>query len=299
MPAPLDLPSPARGGIVVARVWGVELVVHPSWLVTFVVLALFARNTVASRLDPEPSAAAAWALGVALALGLSLSVVVHEMCHALVARASGLDARRITLFLFGGIAQVGKEAPGPAVEFRIAVAGPLASVLIAGTLAVVARLLHPGREGLPGAWGMLAAVNLALALFNLVPGFPLDGGRILRSALWAGLRDRARATRWAALGGRGVALALMGLGAAFFARSFVTGGEGADGAAAVWYVLLGWFLYGAAGSAGRAEGGARPRSGQVRPDGADVGQVRPDGADVVKVVSHEGDAAKPDPRHRA
>lgn len=262
MPVPRNLSRRPLGGLRIARPFGIELVVHPSWLATFLLLAVLARQELAPGLAPHADQAVLWLLGFALALGFAASVVVHEMAHAIVARAHGLEARRITLFLFGGVAQIGKQAPGPAAEFRVALAGPLMSLVIAGALAVVARTLHPVpfrgpdtiEQALPGVIGFYAGLNLAVALFNLVPGFPLDGGRILRSGLWMLTHDRARATRWAAWGGRLVAFALMGGGLLALAR----GAGGADGEllAGMWYVMLGWFLFGAVGAAAQAEGGA-------------------------------------------
>jgi Zn-dependent protease len=170
------------------------------------------------------------------------------------------------LFIFGGVAQIGAEAEKPADEFRIAVVGPLASLWIAGVLAVVSRLLHPDAgEVLPGLWGRLSVVNLALAVFNLIPAFPLDGGRVLRAALWGGLRDRARATRWSATLGKAFAFALIGAGGAI-AVIGLSRGNGADAWPGLWYIVLGYFLFNVAGSAGRVEGGAEPRKGPPGPE---------------------------------
>jgi Zn-dependent protease len=242
------LPPP---GIVVGKIAGIELAIHPSWLVTFSLLTVFTRYEVAPKLGPYLVEAVLWGLALVIAGAFAVSVVVHELCHSIVAKMYGLEARRITLFLFGGVSQVSSEPSKPSAEFFIAVAGPLASLVMASAMAAAARLLHPGQTGLPGAWGTLALVNMALAAFNLIPGFPLDGGRILRSALWAKFRDRARATRIASYGGRATALALMGVGVGFFVSS---GGDGEALVGGFWYVLLGWFLYGAVGTAARVEG---------------------------------------------
>src|SRR5438093_333725 len=186
------------------------------------------------------------------------------------ARAHGIDARRITLFIFGGVAQIGGEAQKPAHEFRIAVAGPLASLLIAGCLAAIARALHPNAGGLAGIadhgglWGNFALVNLALALFNLIPAFPLDGGRLLRAGLWGGLRDRARATRWASNLGKAFAFLFMGAGGAI-AGTYALRGDAGNALPGLWYLVLGYFLFSIAGSAGRSEGGAQPRVSTAAP----------------------------------
>lgn len=298
MPAPRNLSKRSPKGVVVARPLGIELAIHPSWLATFALLAVLTRQELAPGLAPRAGTLLLWGIGIALALGFAVSVVVHEMAHAIVARAYGLEARRITLFLFGGVAQIGKQAPGPAAEFRVALAGPLASLVIAGALAAIARTLHavpfggPSsiEQALPGAVGFFAGVNLAVALFNLVPGFPLDGGRILRSGLWMLTRDRARATRWAAWGGRIVALGLVAAGLLGFAR----GAGGADGEmlAGMWYVMLGWFLFGAVGAAAEAEGGADPSD--------DPGPTAPSRAPATaaRVERDEGPPSEPDSARR-
>ncbi|MBI4729647.1 MAG: site-2 protease family protein [Acidobacteria bacterium] len=256
------------------RVLGVEIVVHPSWLASFALVAFLAHRELAPGL--ASGAAARWAVAALFPLAFAASVLAHEMSHAVVARAHRLEAKRITLFVFGGVAAIGGEAPRPAAEYRIAVAGPLSSLLIAGALVGISRAV--GSPGVAEALAFLGLVNLALAVFNLVPGFPLDGGRILRSALWARTRDRARATRLAAAGGKAVAFGLVGAGAALVV---VSGGD--EALPAFWWALLGWFLYGANGSAARAEGGDAPDPGP-----------RARRARGAIVASHEGDAPEPD-----
>lgn len=251
------MPPRAPGSRVLFRIGPIEVAVHASWLIIFAALVLVARAEIAPEIVPRGSA---WIvpLSIGIALLFYAFVLAHELSHAFMARAHGLDARRITLFVFGGVAQIGAEAEKPADEFRIAVIGPLTSLLIAGVLAAVSRLLHPGVEGVPGVWGRLAVVNFALALFNLVPAFPLDGGRVLRAGLWAGLRDRAKATRWSATLGKAFAFALIGAGGAIVVVG-LSRGSNADAWPGLWYVVLGYFLFNVAGSAGRLEGGAEPR----------------------------------------
>lgn len=254
---------PVGRGFVLFRVGAIEVAVHPSWFLIFGLLVLIVRAELVPDIVGTNSG---WTplLSIAIALLFYVFILAHELSHAIVARAHGIDARRITLFIFGGVAQIGGEAQKPAHEFRIAVAGPLASLLIGGVLAVVARSLHPGAGGLAGLsehgglWGNLALVNLALALFNLTPAFPLDGGRLLRAGLWGGLRDRARATRWAANLGKAFAFVLMGAGGAI-AAIYASRGDAGNALPGVWYVVIGYFLFTIAGSAGRAEGGAEPR----------------------------------------
>ncbi|MGH2728759.1 MAG: site-2 protease family protein [Actinomycetota bacterium] len=251
-------PTPSRGRVLV-HVGPIEVAVHASWLITFVALAFIARAELVEGLVSRDSA---WTvpLSVGIALLFYGFVLAHELSHAFMARAHGLDARRITLFVFGGVAQIGAEAERPSDEFRIAIVGPLMSLLIAGVLAAVSRSLHGSQDLLPGIWGRLAVVNLALALFNLIPAFPLDGGRVLRAGLWGGLRDRVKATRWASTLGKAFAFAMIGAGGAIVVVGF-TRGDSANAWPGLWYIVLGYFLFSVAGSAGRLEGGAVPRKG--------------------------------------
>jgi Zn-dependent protease len=224
----------------------------------FAVIAWIFSTDLVPGLVPSDSGLAS-VLSIGLALLFYVFILLHELSHAVMARMHGIDARRITLFLFGGVAQIGAEAQEPPHEFRIAVAGPLMSLWLAGVLAAASRLIHPGHRGLPGVWGRLAVLNLFLALFNLIPAFPLDGGRVLRAGLWAALRDRARATRWAAFAGKAFAFGLMGLGGAIAGASLVS--RTSEGTLpGLWYIVLGYFLFTIAGAAGRTEGGATPRS---------------------------------------
>jgi Zn-dependent protease len=282
-------PAPASRSIVIGRIGPIEIAIHPSWLITFVVLTVFAHMELVSPSGRpglvEPGSAWAAPLSIGVALLFFSFILLHEVSHALVARAHGLDARRVTLFVFGGVAQIGAEAERPAHEFRIAVAGPLTSLLLAGLLAAVSRSLHPGEPYLQGLWGELAVLNLALALFNLVPAFPMDGGRILRAGLWQGLRDRARATRWAASLGKAFAFALIGAGAAFAVTSLAVGET--EGLTGLWWIVLGFFLFNVAGAAGRAEGGAEPRR-------APYSQPVPTDRPAAIVGDDEGQAPQPD-----
>jgi len=296
--------TPSGRGFVLFRIGPIEIAVHPSWLLTFAAISLIVHLTITPNVVAKDSG-----LAPLVSIGISILfysfVVLHELSHAAVARMHGIDARRITLFIFGGVAQIGSEAQRPSDEYRIALAGPLASLIIAGALALVSRWLHPhGSGGDFGLWGYLAGVNLALAGFNLIPAFPLDGGRLLRAGLWGGLHDRARATRWAANMGKAFAFLLMGAGGALAAMSLI-GRETSGALPGVWYLVLGYFIFTIAGSAGRAEGGAVPR-GPGEPVALDVQNagpfrermvVRPPDPPV-KVSADEGQAAEPDARRR-
>jgi Zn-dependent protease len=288
-------PSP-RGGIVLFRLGAIEIAVHPSWFVMFAVLSIIVHLQITPDVVARDGGLAPL-VSIGIALLFYSFILAHELSHAIVARAYGIDAKRITLFIFGGVAQIGSEAQRPAHEYQIALAGPLASLIIACVLAAVSRLLHPSGDPFPGLWGYLSGVNLALALFNLIPAFPLDGGRLLRAGLWAGLRDRAKATRWAATMGKGFAFVLMGAGGAIVAISLFD--RDPEGAFGIWYVVIGYFIFTIAGAAGRAEGGAEPRGPGSRDVPRDLFDetVRPPEPPVT-VGADEGEAAEPDAGRR-
>lgn len=169
-------------------------------------------------------------------VGLLFSLLFHEFSHALLARARGMKIGAITLFLFGGVAELGEEPPTPRIEFEVAAAGPLSSLLLAGMFSLLAMLA--AALGLAEPWtglvSYLSTINLVLAAFNLVPGYPLDGGRLLRAFLWHRSGDMLAATRTAARGGQifGGVLVLLGV------WSFL----GAGSAAGIWWILIGSFV---------------------------------------------------------
>ncbi|MNS28750.1 putative zinc metalloprotease Rip3 [compost metagenome] len=168
------------------------------------------------------------------------SLLLHELAHSLMSRRFGIEVKRITLFLFGGVSESPEEMPSPKAEFWIAIVGPLTSFALSAIffgLGYGSRLAG-GPEALSAALGWLAVVNFALAVFNLIPGFPLDGGRVLRSAVWARTHDLEKATRWASYGGKAFAMILMGVGVAR-----LIGGNWFGG---LWLGVLGWLLFQAA-----------------------------------------------------
>lgn len=244
-------------GFVVARAFGIPIVVHPSWLLSLAVLSTITYSAVgASSHGPSP---ARLTLALVAVLPITASIVAHELAHALVARAYRLPVSRITLFAFGGVSHIGGRAPTPAAEYQIAASGPILSLVIASVVAVIARSSEPTAAGLSGLLGTFALVNLVLAIFNLLPAFPMDGGRVLRAILWRLGGSRPRATRWAAAVGRVFALGLVALSLAVLAAPVLEGG-GPD-PSGIWSGLVGIFLFNAAGAAGRAEGDDDPRDG--------------------------------------
>lgn len=263
MPSPRTSSFSAdAAGWVVARPFGIELRIHPTWVFSLVLLSVSAYTWFVQHLAPGASKVVSVLLCVVFALAIVSCIVLHELSHSLMARGHGLPVRSITLFALGGVSQIEAEAAGPGAEYRIALAGPLMSILIATVCAGIARVLHP--NGSLGAWGGIAVINLILAIFNLFPAFPMDGGRILRSALWARIHDRARATRWAAVAGRAVAALIIGAG---FVQLILAGTRrGGDAAFGVYGMVIGFFIYNATDSASRIEGAEVPNQGrQVTP----------------------------------
>ena len=196
------------GGFTIARLFGIPVIIAPSW---FLVALLFLAQTGPSNYwgasTGTRGAAAYWIAG-ALLVVLYISVLLHELTHSLVARAMGLPVRRIVLQLLGGVSEITEEPKTPGVEYLISVAGPMTSLLLAGLgWALVAALPTPGYPRTIAFF--FAWINTVVGVFNLLPGLPLDGGRVLRSVLWWFTRDKLSATRRSAYAGRGVALALV------------------------------------------------------------------------------------------
>jgi Zn-dependent protease/CBS domain-containing protein len=222
------------------RLFGFEVKLDLTWLLlAFLVtwsLALGFFPQVAPGLSNEQY----WWMGAIGAIGLLFSIVFHEFAHSLVARRYGLPITGITLFIFGGVAEMQEEPRSAKVEFLMAIAGPISSLV----LAAVFYLIYRGMAGedTTAAGGVvyyLGMINLVLALFNLVPGFPLDGGRILRAALWGWKGDYRWATRIASQIGGAFGLALIFLGVfSFISGNFIGG---------MWWFLIGLFLRNAAG----------------------------------------------------
>jgi Zn-dependent protease/CBS domain-containing protein len=228
------------------RLFGIPLYVDASWLLILALLTWTITGNFRSRLEGLGTWQY-WAMGLITALSFFLCIVLHEMGHALVARANGTPVRGITLFLFGGVAELGGEPPSAGQEFSMAIAGPAVSAVLAAGCFGVALLAQAAGWGLPVrlVFGDLAAINLGVLVFNLVPAFPLDGGRVLRSVLWGATGKLHRATYWASLLGQGFAwlLILWGIGEVFAGFLDSQAGFNLSG---LWLVLIGLFLRGAA-----------------------------------------------------
>jgi len=221
-------------------IFGFKIRLDLSWFVVAVLITWSLAVGYFPRAYEDLSPGAYWAMGALGALGLFASVIAHELSHATVARRFGVEMRGITLFIFGGVAEMTQEPPSPKVEFWIAVAGPIASFVVGGLLFAAGAVL-----ALPTAAaaviGYLAVINVVLAVFNLIPAFPLDGGRILRSILWHWKSSLRWATRITSGIGAGFGYLLIGLGV----LQLVVGGMQAF-VGAMWMALIGLFLRGAA-----------------------------------------------------
>jgi Zn-dependent protease len=230
-----------RVGVRVGRVLGIELSLHASWFLVFA-LVVWVTGVGFGQIYPELPLALRVGMGLVTGASFFVCLTIHELAHAVTARRFGIRVRGITLFLFGGVAEIEGEVPTPAREFAVALVGPAVSLLLGAATA----LLAVAAEDLPvleGVAGTLALVNLGVALFNLVPGLPLDGGRLLRAGLWRLTGSYALATRIAAGGGILVAAILVAVGVWLA----VWGGQ----LAGLWYVPMGVFLWFLAAAAGR------------------------------------------------
>jgi len=235
----------------IGRALGIPIHVHASWFVVF----FFVTWSMATGFLPETlhglSTFRYWGMGGIAALLLFLSVLLHELGHSYVALRYQIPIKQITLFIFGGVANMGKEPPSPRAEFLIAMAGPLVSLILGagclgGAIALESLFARSGVQGLVVLGSLLGTVNVQLGLFNLIPGFPLDGGRVLRAGLWAWNKDFNRATSQAALVGIGfgVALGLIGAGLMVGAWSGALGSSIATNGG--WLIFIGAFLFSAA-----------------------------------------------------
>jgi Zn-dependent protease/CBS domain-containing protein len=242
---------------------GFEVKVDVSWLFMALLIAWSLASGFFPMLYVGLPTIVYWWMGLAGVIGLFVSLVFHELCHSLVARRYGLSIRGITLFLFGGIAEMEDEPMTPKIEFLMAIAGPLSSLALAVAFNIFANLftLLGASESLVGVLGYLASLNVVLAVFNLIPAFPMDGGRIVRSALWHFRRDLVSATVTAAKIGGWFGLILIGGGILLALSGSVGTG--------IWWSLMGMFLRGAAADslyqmgARRALRGARVRQFMV------------------------------------
>lgn len=231
-----------HGGFRLGSVLGFEIRIDYSWFVIFaLVLWSFAAGVFPAEY-PGLTTTTYFAMGAAGTVLFFVSLLAHELSHSVVARSKGIPVEGITLFIFGGVAWTRLESETPGDELVIAGVGPLASLVIAALFGGLAWLGTTLGVASPvvGVAAHLGILNLALAVFNLLPGFPLDGGRLFRAIAWKLSGDVTKATRWAANGGKALGYGLMGLGVLQ-----VFAGAGLGG---LWILFIGWFLRGAAGA---------------------------------------------------
>jgi len=221
-------------------IFGFRVRANMSWVLLFA-LVLWSLSAGFFPIEyPNMQGGIYWAMGFLGTIGLFFSLLFHELAHSLVARARGMRMGGITLFLFGGMAEMTDEPPTPRIEGEVAAAGPISSFILGGAFYLLGGLL--AALGVPEHWagvvGYLALINVVLAVFNLVPGFPLDGGRLLRALLWYLRDDLLSATKTAARVGQGFGILLIVLGVWSFLTAAAVGG--------IWWILIGLFVHAAA-----------------------------------------------------
>lgn len=226
-----------QAGWRIGSLFGIPLFIDSSW---FLIVLLF---TVANRQEYlEWGTTLSWMAGFTVAVLLFTSVLLHELGHSLVAQSQGIKVNSITLFLFGGVASIDQESKTPGQAFQVAIAGPMVSLGLFGLLTLVGYGL-PDSSLLRSLVQELAGINLVLALFNLIPGLPLDGGQVLKATVWKLTGSRFSGVRWAAKTGQFLGLSAIALGfsAFLFAKDF----------SGLWIALIGWFVLQNAGSYNR------------------------------------------------
>jgi len=229
------------GSFRIGKVAGIDIDINVSWIIILVLLTVSLAIGWFPQLYPGWSAANYWVTGFIAFLLLFVSVLLHELAHSLVARRRGLPVKSITLFVFGGVSDIEREPTSPGVEFQMAIVGPLTSLLIGVVCFLLQLPLRGSNSPLEGILYYLAVTNLLLGV-NLLPGLPLDGGRVLRSIVWKITGSMRQATRVATIAGQIIAYLFILLGVWLF---FFTG-DLLDG---LWLGFIGWFLLSAAQSA--------------------------------------------------
>ena len=228
------------GTFSVGRLFGVSIRVHFSWVFIF---ALIAWSLASSWLPSQYegwSSGQYWAVGIAGSAMLFVCVLIHELSHSLEAIRRGLTVRSITLFFLGGFSQIDGESRTASEEFWVSVVGPITSLGLASIFGLLYFNLRTSPGQITALVQYLMAVNLVVGLFNMIPAFPLDGGRVLRALVWRATKSQERATRVACMTGSVLGFGLIGLGIVFvFTDSFITG---------IWFVFIGWFIQSAASS---------------------------------------------------
>ena len=229
------------GTFAIGRIFGIRIEINYSWLIILVLLTASLALGWFPAVFPFWSTTAYWIVAIISAVLLFASVLAHELAHSLVARLRHIAVSSITLFVFGGVSNIEQEPRNAGAEFEIAVVGPITSLVIGGICWAIGLAVAPVNAYVAAVLGYLAISNVLLGIFNLIPGFPLDGGRVLRAILWAATGSLQRATRWAARVGQVVAFLFILWGIwQLFAGNFLGG---------IWIGFIGWFLLNAAQAA--------------------------------------------------
>ena len=229
------------GSIRLFKIAGIDIEINVSWIIVLVLLTWSLATGWFSALYPGWSTATYWLVSLISALLLFVSVLLHELAHSLVARRRGLSVHSITLFIFGGVSNIEQEPTSPGIEFQMAFVGPIVSLLIAGIAYLLSLPLRGVNSPITAILTYLAATNVLLGIFNLIPGFPLDGGRVLRSIIWKVTGSLQKATRAAAIIGQVIAFLFILWGIwQFFGGNVLNG---------FWIGFIGWFLLVSAQSA--------------------------------------------------
>ena len=221
----------------VGRIFGIDIQVDSSWVLIFILFTWSLAGNYFPRSFPGWPPGLYWAVGALTSLMVFVSVLIHELSHSLVAIRNGESVKNITLFILGGVAQISGEPKEPGKEFSMAIVGPLSSLALAAGFFLLSGPLMALSVPLGASVRYLAIINTALAVFNMMPGFPMDGGRVFRSIIWKITGDLKKATRIASLTGQGFAFFLIFIGILQFLRANFGG---------LWLIFIGWFLHSAA-----------------------------------------------------
>ncbi len=219
--------------IKLTRLFGIDVELDFSWLIIFMVFSFSLATGYFPGIIPEMEDWVYWLMGIFTTVLLFTSVLIHEFAHSLMAIREGHDIKKITLFIFGGVAQLDEEPKTSPAEFKITIVGPLSSIVVA-LLFWLIYLIFPFELPITQIWAFLANINLTISLVNMVPAFPLDGGRILRAIIWYYKKDQLLATKISVIAGSIFAFLLIGFGFLITVTVSVMG---------LWYIFLGWLLY--------------------------------------------------------
>ena len=223
-----------RNAIKILNIFGIDVELDISWFLVFFLFSFTLSRHYYPQMLPETEDTLHWILGISTTILVFISVLIHELAHSLMAIKEGIPINKITLFIFGGVAQMKKEPELPAAELKITVVGPLSSLVLSAMFGIIYLVLPRGIPISEGVW-FLARMNLLVGILNLIPAFPLDGGRLLRAFLWLWKGNLLNATRIAVLAGSYFAFFAMGIG---FVMLFMAGTVWG-----LWYIFLGWLLY--------------------------------------------------------